>query len=116
MSPETMDALISYEWPGNVRELENVIGRAMINMRPQDTFIDMKHLPFLECDPLLQAPSSQEQKTVSPLDQVLSRAERSAIITALQEAGGNRVKAAELLGIGIRNLFYKIKKHGIKPK
>jgi PAS domain S-box-containing protein len=116
VSPETMDALISHEWPGNVRELENVIGRAMINMRPQDIFIDRKHLPFLECEPLLQAPSSQEQKIVSPLDQVLGRAERSAIIAALQEAGGNRVKAAGLLGIGVRNLFYKIKKHGIKPK
>jgi DNA-binding NtrC family response regulator len=44
---------------------------------------------------------------------VVADAERTAITRALQEAGGNREKAAELLGMAIRNLYYKIKKYGI---
>jgi PAS domain S-box-containing protein len=113
-SPEAIDALQKYNWPGNVRELENIIGRAMINMRPQESTIDVQHLPLLECEKISDAMIASEHHPVRSLVQVLAEAERSAVIQALKETGGNRVKAAELLGIAVRNLFYKIKKHNIK--
>jgi len=113
MTPEALEEFAKYPWPGNVRELENVLGRAMINMRPQERIIDTLHLPLLECEKITGAMISSEKAGLRSLDAVVADAERTAITSALQEAGGNREKAAELLGMAIRNLYYKIKKYGI---
>ena len=114
MAPEAIAELVKYPWPGNVRELENVLGRAMINMRPQERVIDTQHLPLLECDKINEAFLSLEQTTaVRPLAEVVADAERAAITRALTESGGNREKAAVLLDVALRNLYYKIKKYGI---
>jgi PAS domain S-box-containing protein len=114
MAPEALAELEKYPWPGNVRELENVLGRAMINMRPQERVIDTQHLPILECEKITEAFLASEQVVPArTLDQVVADAERTAIIKALRETGGNREKAAEILDIALRNLYYKIKKYGI---
>ncbi|MFB8735122.1 hypothetical protein ACEQPO_18610 [Bacillus sp. SL00103] len=42
--------LRSYSWPGNVRELENVLGRAMIFLNPQEEWIDEDHISFMESE------------------------------------------------------------------
>lgn len=114
MAPEAVAELVKYPWPGNVRELENVLGRAMINMRPQERVIDTQHLPLLECEKINEAFLALEQTTVvRPLVQVVADAERTAIMRALTESGGNREKAAKLLNVALRNFYYKIKKYGI---
>ena len=51
---------------------------------------------------------------VLPLEKVIADAERGVIMRALQETRGNRTKAAGLLGISMRSLFYKIEKYGLK--
>jgi PAS domain S-box-containing protein len=114
VTPEALETLGQYPWPGNVRELENVLGRAMINMRPQETLIAAEHLPLLECEKITEAILASEQAAgVQPLQEVVAAAERSAIVRALREAGGNREQAAVLLNTAVRNLYYKIKKYGI---
>jgi PAS domain S-box-containing protein len=114
MAPEAVAELMKYPWPGNVRELENVLGRAMINMRPQERVIDTQHLPLLECEKINEAFLALEQTSVvRPLAQVVADAERAAITKALTESGGNREKAAKLLDVALRNFYYKIKKYGI---
>lgn len=114
MAPEAVAELMKYPWPGNVRELENVLGRAMINMRPQERVIDTQHLPLLECEKINEAFLALEQTAVSrPLAQVVADAERAAITRALTESGGNREKAAKVLDVALRNFYYKIKKYGI---
>jgi len=113
IADEAMDVLVHYDWPGNVRELENVIGRAMINMRLGEKVIEIEHLPLLGCEKINQAFFTAEQGSHLTLGQAVSAAERSAIIRALSETGGNRQKAAELLDTALRNLYYKIKKYGI---
>lgn len=114
MAPEAVAELMKYPWPGNVRELENVLGRAMINMRPQERVIDTQHLPLLECEKINEAFLALEQTSVvRPLAQVVADAERAAITNALTESGGNREKAAKLLDVALRNFYYKIKKYGI---
>ncbi len=113
IADEAMDVLLQYDWPGNVRELENVIGRAMINMRLGEKVIEIEHLPLLGCEKINQAFFTAEQGSQVTLDQVVSAAERSAIVRALSETGGNRQKAAVLLDTALRNLYYKIKKYGI---
>ena len=91
-------SLTKYDWPGNVRELENMIGRAMINMRPQETIIGVEHLPLLECERIGQMILGGGGGPVQPLSQVIAEAEKAAIRRALHEAGGNREQAAQLLG------------------
>ena len=115
MAPEALSEFEKYPWPGNVRELENVLGRAMINMRPQERVIDTQHLPLLECEKISEAYLASEQAVPRTLDQVVAEAERTAIVRALRETSGNREKAAGLLRIALRNLYYKIKKYGINP-
>ncbi len=115
VSPEALDVLAGYDWPGNVRELENVIGRAMINMRPQETTIGLEHLPLLERERPGQIIPGGDGGPVQPLNRVIAEAEKTAIKRALHEAGGNREQAAELLGTAVRNLYYKIRKYKIKP-
>jgi len=50
---------------------------------------------------------------VRPLADIIANTERAAITRALTESGGNREKAARLLDVALRNLYYKIKKYGI---
>ncbi|MCL4477101.1 MAG: sigma-54-dependent Fis family transcriptional regulator [Nitrospirae bacterium] len=112
LSEGALQDLLLYDWPGNVRELENVLGRAMISMRPQDTFMELEHLPLLPCEKISYA--SPLSGPVLPLEKVIADAERGVIMRALQETRGNRTKAAGLLGISMRSLFYKIEKYGLK--
>jgi DNA-binding NtrC family response regulator len=90
-----MDALIDYNWPGNVRELRNVLQR----------YATLGQLEFLS--PGQQAPPTAG---TAPLDlrQAVQQLEKDLISRALREAGGNRTKAAELLGISRRALFRKL--------
>jgi len=112
LSEEAVRNLMLYDWPGNVRELENVLGRAMISMRPQETVMNLEHLPLLPCEKIGTTIPFNIQ--VQPLEKTLEDAERNAIVRALRETNGNRTKAAALLGISMRSLFYKIGKYGLK--
>lgn len=50
LTDRALNRLRSYSWPGNVRELENVLGRAMIFLNPQEEWIDEAHIAFMESD------------------------------------------------------------------
>lgn len=90
-----MDALIDYDWPGNVRELRNVLQR----------YATIGQLEFLSPG---QQPSTAPATTTLDLREAVQQLEKSLILRALREAGGNRTKAAGLLGISRRALFRKI--------
>ena len=111
MSDAALQDLLGYDWPGNVRELENVLGRAMIAMRPQEIVMELEHLPLFPCE---KTKSTSSPLNLQPLEKVLAEAERAAISGALQETRGNRKNAAALLGISMRSLFYKMEKYRIK--
>jgi two-component system, NtrC family, response regulator HydG len=90
-----MDILIEYDWPGNVRELRNVLQR----------YITLGHIEFL-------APGSESKtaRTVTQLNlrEAIQELEKTFISKALQQADGNRTRAASLLGISRRALFRKM--------
>jgi len=110
ISTAAIEAFLSHKWPGNVRELENCIERAVL-LTKTDT-VDCAHLP-----PSLQLKETEtERKENSKLSSVVKAQERSLIIDALQEAGGNQTKAAKVLGTTKRIIQYKISKMGIDPK
>lgn len=107
ISASVIDLLLAYHWPGNVRELENCIERAAL-LADGDT-IESVHLP----------PSVQMQVNVprgkkqGPLASLVNTYERSLIIEALKDAGGNQSKAARRLGTTKRIIQYKVGKFAI---
>ena len=96
--------LVGASWRGNVRELANALERAAI--LAEGGVIDAAHLWIDEPARPAGAPAAGGVKTLVEL-------EKDAILGALAQTGGNRRKAAELLGIGERTLYDKLKKYGL---
>jgi DNA-binding NtrC family response regulator len=92
-------AMEKYHWPGNVRELQNVIERAVILSQGE---IDVWHLNL-----------EQQVAPVVSDGSILKENERETIGKILAEVGGNRKRAAHLLGISLRTLQYRIKEFGL---
>lgn len=105
ITDEALGRLMSYDWPGNVRELENCIQRAV--SLGSGTFIQMQDLPSAMLYNLAhKSCSRQDQGTLQALEQ-------QAIRQALSATGGDRVRAAKLLGIGKTTIYRKLKEYGI---
>ena len=118
LSGIALEALMRYHWPGNVRELENVLGRAMISMHFGETRVELRHLPPLGLGAEGRAKFtggaghgfSYNRETFHELH---DRWEKEVLTAALEHAGGNRTRAAEMLNISLRSLYNKIKKYGL---
>ncbi len=115
LSPEALAVLRQYQWPGNVRELKNVIERVVLMI--EKTTITPEDLPFdLKATApgiILKIPEEEiDLKKVSNL--VMELTERQMIEKALKNAGNNKTKAAQSLGISRRSLNYKVKEYKIK--
>jgi len=111
LSEAALRWLEAQEWPGNVRELENAIERAAVltnheMLSPTDFRIE----PFPS--PLSQDLGEKGEGT-GTLREATEFAERTAIRDALKATNGNRRAAAELLGVSLRTLFYKIERYGL---
>jgi len=127
LDPLAVEALSRYPWPGNVRELENVIERAM-TLESSDR-VSLHSLPSALADLVSQAktpaaespgleiriPAPEFSRGPLDLDSILGDVERRYLLAALDQAGGIKKKAAELLGITFRSIRYRIKKQGISP-
>jgi len=113
ITPEAYNYLLNYDWPGNVRELENVLGRAVINMKYNETIIDLRHLPVLSSQLLVASASNQEQFNGS-YQEMFAKWEKTLLENTLSVCQGNKAAAARQLKISIRNLYYKLEKYGLK--
>jgi two-component system response regulator HydG len=103
ISPEALQLLMDYSWPGNVRELENVIERA-IAIGQGDTLLAL-HLPNeLRPESFWELP-----KAGMPLKEM----EKQLILNTLEQTGGNRTKAAQILGITRQTLINKLKEYAV---
>ncbi|WP_322535820.1 sigma-54-dependent Fis family transcriptional regulator [Bacillus altitudinis] len=114
LTDRALHRLRSYSWPGNVRELENVLGRAMIFLNPQEEWIDEAHIAFMESEE--HEEKEQQELAVSQFEgETLSDAveafEAQLIKQTLEKHQFNRTKTAKTLGISIRNLYYKMDKY-----
>ena len=102
LTPAAEQRLLASPWRGNVRELANALERAAI--LADGNVIDASHI-------WLDEPTVSARPTgIRPLADL----EHDAILAALEHVGGNRRKAAELLGIGERTLYDKLKKYGVE--
>jgi transcriptional regulator with PAS, ATPase and Fis domain len=96
--------LLQHAWPGNVRELENVISGAAIQTVGE--FIDVADLPEQLRTPTARAESQSESWRPLPLEEI----RRIHIHRVLEMSHGNRVRAAQLLGIGRTSLYRYLKR------
>ena len=110
LSTNALQALGQYHYAGNVRELENILERALALC--DSNKIEVEDLQLEDNDAVNESVSYYEPGD-EPLDQHLERLEKQAFIDALKQTGGNKTRAAELLGISFRSLRYKLKKLGI---
>jgi two-component system, NtrC family, response regulator AtoC len=124
--PETIEWLKSLVWPGNVRELENAVERAVTlnasgRLLPED-FTQFTPTPFLQSsagatrkaslsEPLAPLTNPGFWQCAVPLS--LDEVERQHIIATLRFTEGNKLRAAELLGIGRYSLYRKAERLGI---
>ncbi|HEY5726916.1 MAG TPA: sigma-54 dependent transcriptional regulator, partial [Methylomirabilota bacterium] len=110
VTPEAMRCLWTYQWPGNVRELQHTLEAAMVL---SDGVIMPEHLPAA-----IQSSGAPSPLVVDPimklaggsLDDMLEESERRMILDALGKAGGVQARAAKILGISERSLWYRVKK------
>lgn len=100
LEPATLQSLTGQVWPGNVRELRAVLSSALLRSAGRD--VALKHLP-----PEYRTAPIRHRLTS------LQRAEREALLNALDDSGGNKLAAAELLGIARSTLYRKIRILGI---
>lgn len=116
ISMQAANELKNYNWPGNVRELENIIGRAIITMKPNESIIMEHHIPKIgiikenSADPL--AEQDEYIDSAINLEEVIERAEKKYIAQVLKECENNKTKAAKILGVSLRSLYYKMEKYG----
>ena len=97
---EAMDTLLKYSWPGNVRELQNVVQRTLLLSKGE--IIDRNDLPAdLIADNIVSGSRLEDM-------------ERKYILKALKDAGGQRGRAAEILGISPKTLYRKLLSYGVK--
>ena len=116
MDQPVLDHLESYFWPGNVRELENVLRRAIINLRLTEETLRLKHINGFADFPL-NADIRQESNTgdnIGSYERLKAVWEEELITKALAANNGSRTEAAKALGISIRNLYKKITKYNLK--
>ncbi len=129
VTPDTMNWLSGLAWPGNVRELENAVERAVTlnasgQLLPED-FTQFTPAPFITAPELsaeMQAAAEPQPETaaeapphawVCRVPATLDEIEREHIIATLRYTGGNKLRAAELLGIGRYSLYRKAERLGL---
>jgi DNA-binding NtrC family response regulator len=113
-SPEAMEALINYSWPGNVRELKNLIENLVIFSK--QPVLELGDLPLEVRQPNAAGTAKNPQPPVRFDELNMNAIEKQAILQALEKTSGNRFKAAQLLGIGLRTLQTKLKEYGMTER
>jgi DNA-binding NtrC family response regulator len=107
-SPELLERLRAYEWPGNVRELENFVRRALV-LAPG---------PVVGLEILPEASFQNDSPPLGGIEPglTLRELERSLLAKTLDATGGNRTRAAGMLGVSLRTVRNKIREFGLPPR
>jgi len=104
IADRTMDLMLHYAWPGNVREMRNVVER-MVLLSRTDT-LEPRDLPSS-----IHREQDNRPTITMPIDQPLEEIEKTVIQNVFSRVTHNRRKAAQLLGISLRALHYKIRRY-----
>jgi DNA-binding NtrC family response regulator len=121
ISPEALGVLMAYDWPGNVRELRNCVERMVVFARGTtltmtDVPADIRSAVGEQFEAKTMPPKAAEAAPAEPLVNVgfnVKENEKSLILKALEECGGNRSQAALKLNISRRTLYRKLHEYGL---
>ncbi|HEY3249745.1 MAG TPA: sigma-54 dependent transcriptional regulator [Ignavibacteria bacterium] len=105
--PEVMEKIKNHSWPGNIRELRNVIRRAVLLAQG-----NILTSVYIQEEPI-EIKLDKEAPNDLSLEDSTRKAEKDIILKALEEAAGNKSKAAKILNINERTFYRKLKSHGI---
>jgi transcriptional regulator of acetoin/glycerol metabolism len=100
--------MATYPWPGNIRELENVIGHACM-------MVDSKYLDVNDLPERLRTPFTGDSvidEGLLSLDEV----QRRHVMRVLERVGGNKVRAAEILGLGRATIYQILSKMKLEKR
>lgn len=117
ISDQAMKVLHSYDWPGNVRQLRHIIERGCVMCG--GTTIQQEHLPEdiltpqVSRTPQKDTPASFSEETEIPTATILPVSEQEMLLQMLERVGGNKAKAARLLGINRSTLYRKLKRYNV---
>jgi DNA-binding NtrC family response regulator len=107
-APQTLDLMMAYDWPGNVRELENAVERAVVLCNTP--LVEVRQLP----------PNVRPSFTAAGMPPIpgstLADIEKYAILETLKATGGSTSKAAEMLGISVRTIQYRMHDYNAAPR
>ncbi len=106
-----MQKLIDYEWPGNIRELKNVMKRAILLTNSDRIYPE--HLIFRDIQKNVKD-KIPENNNDYLIEKATNEAKKNIIKDALQKTKGNKTKAAKILGISRRQLYWELNKLGIE--
>ncbi len=124
ISKHALQALVRYDWPGNVRELENAIERAVIIASGRR--IELSDLPEAVGKRVLDVQGQLRQERITAAGQghasvleievpsAIEEIERAAIEATLEYTGGDKSRAARMLGIGRKTLYRKLQQYETK--
>ncbi|HWA07115.1 MAG TPA: sigma-54 dependent transcriptional regulator [Ignavibacteria bacterium] len=110
VSENVMNKIKAHQWPGNVRELRNAIRRAVL-LTP-GTVMESINITD-EVAPKNNLETKTDETDTSTFETLTKKAEKDAILSALDESGGNKSRAAKLLNINERTFYRKLKSLGI---
>jgi len=107
-SAELLERLRGYAWPGNIRELENFVRRALaLSLGPLVSLEVLDGIDFPESAPAVNALEAGH---------TLREAEKQLLERTLEATGGNRTRAAAMLGVSLRTVRNKIREYGLPPR
>jgi two-component system NtrC family response regulator len=120
LASAAMRALCEYSWPGNVRQLKNCMERLVVTVEGpivhlEDLPREMQgppHTPVVATG--LASAVAQPSALVPPLDTAVAEVEKATILAALEKCGHHREKTAQLLGISVRTLHYKMNRYSLQ--
>jgi len=107
-SDGALAVLASYDWPGNVRQLENAVEHAVVFAAGE--CIEASHLP-----PELHCSEPVHQRLPAIPGANMLELERYAILKTMEAVGGSTRKTAQLLGLSVRKIQYRLRQYGAAP-
>ena len=109
LSAEVLEALTQARWEGNVRELRNLIESLVVLADASAHDLTLENLPEMYRIP--PAPAAAVPAAPAGSASRMEDIEKEAILRTLRQTGGNRTRAAEILGIGLRTLQRKLREY-----
>jgi DNA-binding NtrC family response regulator len=105
ISPDALELLINYDWPGNIRELHNCIESSVVRTKS-------KTISLLDLPPHIRHSRYQSEPQIAlTIGTTMAEIEKQAILKTLAATRGNKLKAAQLLQIGVKTLYRKLNRY-----